>query len=402
MTATSADINGHNSDDEKLAAYLSDFVGEPDPRDPAEGRIPHATLHQDRVEIELDRLRAYDEARRLYAAERSATVEVPEGITLDTFLSEPDEDAAYRIDGLLPTGGRALLAAQYKAGKTTLVGNLLRCLVDGTAFLGRFQIERPCRVAIIDDEIDERQLRRQLREHNVVNQAAVKVFPLRGRVSSFNILDADVRAVWAERLSGYDVLVFDCLRPVLDALGLDENREAGRLLVAFDELLRESQISEAVVVHHMGHSGERSRGDSRLLDWPDVLWKIVRENTEDPAADRYFSAYGRDVDVREGKLDYTHANRSLVYLDTSRSESAGRAVIPDIVQILNAADEGLSFRSLQDALVGRGHPRQTARESIRAAVSDRTVYTTPGPRNSTLHHLNPASVPNRASSVPAQ
>jgi hypothetical protein len=58
------------------------------------------------------------------------------------------------------------------------------------------------------------------------------------------------------------------------------------------------------VVHHMGHAAERSRGDSRLLDWPDALWKIVRDKDDeddtgmdDPQGSRYFSAYGRDVDV---------------------------------------------------------------------------------------------------------
>ena len=79
----------------------------------------------------------------------------------------------------------------------------------------------------------------------------------RGRVSTFDILDPDTRSQWAARMRGSNGVIFDCLRPILDALGLDENRYAGRLLMAIDELLNEAGVPEALIVHHMGHSGER-------------------------------------------------------------------------------------------------------------------------------------------------
>lgn len=39
---------------------------------------------------------------------------------LAELLAEPDVDTAYLIEGVAPAGGRALLAAQAKTGKTTL------------------------------------------------------------------------------------------------------------------------------------------------------------------------------------------------------------------------------------------------------------------------------------------
>ena len=103
----------------------------------------------------------------------------------------------------------------------------------------------------------------------------------RGRVSTFDILDPDTRSQWAARMRGSNGVIFDCLRPILDALGLDENRYAGRLLMAIDELLNEAGVPEALIVHHMGHSGERRRGDSRIIDWPDATCRLVRENHDD-------------------------------------------------------------------------------------------------------------------------
>ena len=48
----------------------------------------------------------------------------------------------------------------------------------------------------------------------------------------------------------------------------------------------------------MGHTGERSRGDSRLIDWPDAGWRLVKdaEDDDDQHVRRvYFTALGRDA-----------------------------------------------------------------------------------------------------------
>jgi hypothetical protein len=80
------------------------------------------------------------------------------------------------------------------------------------------------------------------------------------------------------------MLILDCLRPILDATGLKEGNEAGVFLVAFDALLKQAGIAEAGIAHHMGHVGERFRGDSRLGDWPDAEWRLVRHDPDDPAS----------------------------------------------------------------------------------------------------------------------
>ena len=79
-----------------------------------------------------------------------------------------------------------------------------------------------------------------------------------------------------------------------------------------------------MVVHHMGHSSDRSRGDSRLIDWPDATWKLIRHRTgknnevEDYASPRFFSAYGRDVDAKESELPYDGDSRTLTVAGGSR------------------------------------------------------------------------------------
>jgi AAA domain len=194
------------------------------------------------VAAEVEKLRNRDLAKQLYAAEKNAELVLPPVVSLGALLAKPDTDTAYLIDELAPIGGRVLLSAQFKAGKSTVVGNLVRSLVDGDPFLGRFQVPNPVqRVVLIDNELSEATVQRWLRAQEIKNLDAVAdVVTLRGKVNTFNILDDDrTRTRWARRLSdlGADYLILDCLRPCLDALGLSEDKEAGRFLVAYDALL---------------------------------------------------------------------------------------------------------------------------------------------------------------------
>ena len=203
-----------------------------------------------------------------------------------------------------------LLVAPAKAGKTTLIASLLRSLIDGDPFLGRAEVAPvDGSVALVDLEMPPLLLDDWLRARRIHGDDRIVPIPLRGVVSTFDLLDHARRREWVAWLRARNVryLVLDCVRPVLDVLGLEESREAGRFLVAFDALLVEAGIGEACVVHHMGHLNERARGDSRLIDWPDVTWRLLWPRAEDgqEAGARYIAAFGRDVDHPESLLATT-------------------------------------------------------------------------------------------------
>lgn len=275
------------------------------------------------VANELARLKARAEAKRLFEQESHPPL-VHTPLSLTDFLAQPSNPTPMRIDSVMPDAGRVVFSAPKKSGKTTVVGNLIRSLVDGDPFLDVFPVnKRAKRVVLIDNELSDHMVRDWLTDQAIVNTDAVAdVICLRGRVSSFDILNNRRRAEWASILNsiGCDYLIFDCLRPVLDALGLDENHDGGKFLTAFDALLAEAGCSgDSMVVHHMGHSGERSRGDSRIEDWPDAIWKIVKEKSDDDSSPKYFSAFGRDVDVPQSKLDFNRKNRHLTYTGLSKA-----------------------------------------------------------------------------------
>lgn len=294
---------------------------------------------------------------------------------LDQFLATPDDPVKYRIEGLMPAGGNVLIAAQFKAGKSTLVGNLARALVDGTPFLDSFAVHPfTGSVVIIDDELSESQFRRVLRAQGITRTDRVHVISLRGRVAQFDLRDPALFARWVAmlRAAQCSVLIFDCLRPVLDALGLSEDKDAGRFLVRFDALMLAAGVNESGLVHHMGHNGERSRGDSRLRDWPDVEWKILRppvkdedgKEIEDPSGPRFFSAFGREIEVAEGALSFDPLTKHLTYSTDSRKDTGAMPFIPIVLQFLKNQVGPVSKATVEKQADGGQHPR-----AIRDAIA---------------------------------
>lgn len=318
------------------------------------------------VAAELDRLRVRDAAWRAFQVEQHPPAVLPVIRTLRDRLKDPPPDMVWRIDGWQPAGTRVMLAAQFKAGKTTLSGNLCRCLVDGDWWLDTAAVTRVNggHVSLIDFEMGERQIDGWLSDQGIINDDRIIVIPLRGVGTAFNIIDETTRHRWAEQLAGTEYLILDCLRPILDALGLDEHKDGGRFLTAFDALCTEAEIQDSLIVHHMGHTGERSRGDSRFRDWPDVEWRLVRENDE-PNGSRYISAYGRDVDIPETQLAYNPETRHLRTAGGNRSNAAARRALDDILDYLEKSEEPLSKRNIASIMATETEHTQRA---VRAGV----------------------------------
>jgi len=382
----------------------ADPVNEPWPEEEEEAnKAIEAELAFNReVNTEAHRLRVREAATKIVRQEDAGEITDPPLQRLDQFLAIEDDPAVYRIEGLWPVGGRVINAAQYKAGKTTMVANLIRSLADGEKFLGQFNVRQPAgTIVLFDNELDQRMMRRWLRDQTIINEDRVVVVSLRGYVGTFDLLNEECRARWAKKLRNVfaSVIILDCLRPVLDALGLSEDKEAGRFLVAFDALLEESGASESLVTHHMGHNGERSRGDTRIRDWPDVEWTLVREKPEegeepDANARRYFKAYGRDVDQPEALLTYDHESRALSIAGGSRKDTAIDGVVPDVLAHLSRLVTGASTRQIEIAL-GSTHRRELIRKAIQKGVLVGQIRTEPGPRNAILHYF--CEVPDETS-----
>lgn len=366
----------------------------------AEAPFDLGIAHERRVAAEAERERARRAARRLVDAEETERQDIPPIESLSALLTRPDDAPALpRIQDWQPHGARVLLAALRKTGKTTMLGNYARCLVDADLWLGAYPVRKVRgSLVILDAEMQRRQLSSWTRDQRIRNTDAVHIVSLRGRVAAFNILSPACRQQWAAafREIGTEVLVLDCLRPFLDALGLDENRDAGKFLAAFDALLAEAGVLESVVVHHFGHTGERSRGDSRIEDQADAIWKLVRQD-DDPRSQRFISAYGRDIDVREQALDYDPATRRLSVAGGSRKDAASQGVVDAILGLLADVGRPMNGQEIKRHFEGE-HGRNTIDEALKAGKTSGVLTCHTGPKASNL--WSPCQLPPGSRELP--
>lgn len=362
-------------------------------------------------ELAYVRLRARRMAERRLDAEELGEPAPASSTSLRDLLAEPDEDATYLVDKIWPIGGKVILSAQQKAGKTTMVGNLLRALVDGDPVLGpRGSLTSPGlhpgfavtplqpdeSVFVADFELDRRMVRRWLRDHRIAHPGQVHIETFRGQ--TWDVRDDRIRAQWARHLRdlGVRIIILDPLAPVLSSLNIDEidNKGVGQFLHAMDALVAESGAQELLITHHTTHDGERGRGASVLRGWPDAEWRFVVERPDhggepEPGATRFFAAMGRDVAQPEQALAFEADTRTLRIAGGGRTAHAVDKHAEKLVALVEG-NPGVAKRDLREALAAAcSIKKDTADKVIATAALGGLLHVHAGPNRSQTHYAGP-------------
>ncbi len=303
--------------------------------------------------MEAAKLESQAKAREYQAEKIAASAPQPDVALLSEVLlrEEPPED---RIKGLMPWDASTTVIAQNKTGKTTLTGNLIRCLITGDDFLGRFEV-RPiaedARVCVLNYEMSDTTFASWASDMGIPGDRLV-VVNLRGRTNPLASLATRKR--FAEQLRPYNIesLIVD---PFGRAIGRGNQNDPSVVqpwLNDLDTFGRELLgVLDIVLVVHAGWDAERSRGGSPLEDWPDAKWNLVKSK-DDPKI-RYFRASGRDVEVDEDQLHYDPETRRLTLTGNGgRSESADSGIRQRIVEFLKGNADGASGNALKNGVKG--------------------------------------------------
>lgn len=329
-----------------------------------------ARAYQDAVNKKTTELKILSDARQQLATLDLTTAPPLTDTTLTTFLTQPDDPIHYRVDQLWPAHGRVLLVAAAKTGKTTIVGrNLLPALVDGGKFLGQYDTPpTPRRVIYLNLEVSEQTLRAWMRTTGITNTDQVVIANLRGKANALQLHTPQGRQRLATWLRDHDAdtVILDPLAPVLATLGLEEdsNSDVARFFAWWSETLTDAGVTSDLICHHAGHAGQRSRGASRLLDEPDAIWTVTRQQGTDPGDEddllptndhRFITAYGRDVDLPESALNYDPTTGRLTLMNVSArqlrrqtSESHYEQVVLNNIQgFLNDGIDTISKRMIR-------------------------------------------------------
>lgn len=332
------------------------------------------------VKEEVHRMRVREQARAAFNAQ--AREPIPRPYTFAEYASLPRPSDPYRIDNLLRAGGRVILSAPAKAGKSTMRDHLTQALVTGDAFLGEFHTT-PATGNVVVLDFENSRIESQDRIGKLGGLDRAVFWELIGKASSFNILDKACRQEWAAALveQQTSVLVVDTMSTVLEGLGLDENREIRKFLVPLDALKEEAGIGEVAVMHHFGYSAVRSRGDSFVQGWPDAEWLILWDG--DAEHPRYFKTgvmrNGFVVPKRELLLD--QATRRLT-LGSQRGEA--RPPRDDLqAAILDVVNEtpGLNASNIKDRLRPGGFTDKAVDAALRSMTDADLIYRMKKPRD---------------------
>jgi hypothetical protein len=335
------------------------------------------------VEYELDRRAARREADQL-EAEAAATGRPAMDIgPLTALLDRPDE-AQWRIAGLLPAEGRAIVVAPNKTGKTTLLGDLIRSLVKGEPFLGRFEVEPlDGDVLLLNYEVSAAQQGRWLADLGLSKKqtARVHVANLRGTENPLSTERGRLELTTYMREHRIAFLIVDPFGRAYNG-DQDSNSAVGPWLTTLDELATSGGAREVVLAVHAGWGGTergqggqvRARGASALHDWPDAIWRLSRDGEA-----RFFEAEGRDVLFESDRLAYEPNARRLALTGTGGRTAARRATkateLAEPILTIVRNTQGIGASGIGDALRMQGIPFSKGDESaaITALVSDRSI-----------------------------
>lgn len=303
-------VLNHEGDFQAAAAELVD-KGFADPMtaetDSREQRVAQMAIKAE------DRLEANEIARRNRSVREFR--EPPEYGSLADQRDAEFPPPGYLVDELILDHGIAMVIAQAKAGKTTLISiDLVKALVEGSPWLGQYatKLEPDAAIAIWNMEVDAARFRGWQLEANIDREHEQRIFPrhLRGYpIDLLQPLQFEATVQWLRERT-IKVWILDPLSKIY--LGDTNNdTEFNQWWRALEAVIAEAGVEVCIIPHHAGHNANddwtpRARGTSAMIGNPDVTLTYRhggKYGDNPPDSKRYLSAYGRDVDVPEITLD---------------------------------------------------------------------------------------------------
>jgi hypothetical protein len=355
---------------------------------------PQATSFDYKVTVECEKLRVREAARKLFESEKQSGIEAFDADLLCNVLIRPAEEP-YRIVGLLPSEAGMLIVAQRKVGKTTVVLNIVRCVITGELFLARFPV-RPItgRVAILNFEVSAAQLATWAQEVDVPSDRLFLV-NIRGRRNPLTHSDDRARLAALLRDQQVELLVIDPFGRACGATNQNDPGEVSTWLVDLDRFVRaEVGATDLILTAHAGWNAERARGASALEDWADSIVTVTRDEQDEA---RYLRATGRDVQVDEDRLRYDSTTRLLSLTDSgsrkqnqrvAKSEALVGHIVEHVGRHAGASASDIIRGLREDPAIDLPFQDNDVREACRLAEKQGKVRRQPeGPGKPTRHFL---------------
>lgn len=305
---------------------------------------------------------------------------IPPAPTFAEYGRAARDTPRWLIPDLWPWDTIPMLSGNHKAGKTTVVADLVASLVvPGRKFLDRFGPadwggEEPD-VFLINAETPEQAMLDALYTAGVEDDSHLVVNDLEvsGGAHRFDVTVPENYDFWGERLvycvscDGSDdsppgVVIVDGMTAIL---GGSTDRYA-EWYAAFRRLMREVGVPHALCTGHTTMSGTHSMGGVEALGGPDGLWTYASMDPDNPTSRRYFQVQPRlggavvprtEVQMVEGRL--TAAAESSSPESTPHEVETIDRCAEVLQRLTDAGPEGLT----SSELTGGGEEGQSRRKA---------------------------------------
>jgi hypothetical protein len=290
-----------------LAEARKSAIDAGDPRN----RFQEDPAFRSAVEIDLMRMEAREEAqRRAREAKNRLEVGTPSALLLSEFLAKELDPERFLIEGLVPINGTVTVVAAKKTGKSTFIYNIMHSLLTGEPLLGVFPVTQfEGRVGFVNYELTEEQAQDWFRRSPISATNQIAIWNLRGKPNPFRS-DEALRDFATEVSSlGVRVLILDPFSSAFRGGNSQDNDEVKDFWLRTDSFKEASGVRELIMPVHAGRDESRSRGASALDDHPDAILHLNKQSD----GTRTFHAFGRDVEVEEGELEFDKSSLLLKY-----------------------------------------------------------------------------------------
>lgn len=227
-------------------------------------------------------------------------------LTLAEISECPPEEATFLVEqGILPNGGRLLIAGKPKVGKSIFVDNLCLSLASGIPFLNKFAINsgdplRPgVRTLLLDRELSKWSLYKRL--HQLMDDR------LGYKAAMENLLIDHDHLIRLDQAGAYDLLaplveqngaqvvVFDTAYKFMGG-DVESSSSLMKAFEVLDKLIHETGVSVVMTHHHKKGQGGRGKENTDIADpdnvagsflwtgWPNatILLNYLNRSVENP------------------------------------------------------------------------------------------------------------------------
>lgn len=275
---------------------------------------------------------------------------------LDTYLGQPNpvfglglasrgpEEPRWLVPGLWRWGHIPIMGGNPKAGKSTLVAELVASLlIPGRRFLDHFDsMQLPGgrdEVWLINAENPREDFEKELASQGLSGVEGLTVDHLleHGGPEAFDLTDSDVYDQWAFRLVNCEppcgvgeewsptVVIVDGITAILGG----KTERVGEWYHAFRRLLREIDTPNGLALGHNTQKGTHLMGGVEAQAGADGLWNYYSDDPDNPLSRRYFSVLPRMGGVPIQKTRVHKDEDGRLRIRPEKPKATGPASAPD-------------------------------------------------------------------------